>query len=73
MARDNGLVFQGKVTDVLPGSKYRVKIEENQHMILAYLSGKMRQHKIKIVTGDTVDVEVSLDDITQGRISYRHK
>jgi len=73
MAKEDLMIFCGRVTEVLPGSKYRVCIDENKHMILAYLSGKMKQHKIQVIEGDRVDVEVSPYDISQGRIRFRHK
>lgn len=73
MAKDKYMTMKGSIIEVLPGSRYRVQLDANQHIVLAYLSGKMRQNKIRIVTGDSVDVEVSIDDIDKGRISYRHK
>jgi len=72
MAKDDYVKFKGTVTEVLPGSKYRVKLE-NDHNVLAYLGGKMKQFKIFVIEGDSVDVEVSIYDTTQGRISYRYK
>ena len=73
MAKDDYLTLKGSIIEVLPGSRYRVQLDDSQHIVLAYLSGKMRQHKIRIVTGDKVDVEVNITDIDKGRISYRHK
>jgi len=73
MAKDDYLTLKGSIIEVLPGSRYRVQLDDNQHIVLAYLSGKMRQHKIRIVAGDRVDVEVNTADIDKGRISYRHK
>ena len=73
MSKDSYITMKGSVIDVLPGSRYRVEIEENKHIVMAYLSGKMRQNRIRVVMGDIVDVEVSIDDIDRGRISYRHK
>lgn len=73
MAKDDYLTLKGSIIEVLPGSRYRVQLDDNQHIVLAYLSGKMRQHKIRIVTGDRVDVEVNAADIDKGRISYRHR
>jgi len=72
MAKDDYVKFKGIVTDVLPGNKYRVLLE-NEHTVLAYLGGKMKQFRIFVIEGDSVDVEVSIYDTTQGRISYRHK
>ena len=73
MAKDDYLTLKGSIIEVLPGSRYRVQLDDNQHIVLAYLSGKMRQHKIRIVAGDKVDVEVNTSDIDKGRISYRHR
>lgn len=73
MAKDDYLTLKGSIIEVLPGSRYRVQLDDSQHIVLAYLSGKMRQHKIRIVAGDKVDVEVNAADIDKGRISYRHR
>lgn len=72
MAKNDYVKFKGTVTEVLPGNKYRVRLE-NDHTVLAYLGGKMKQFKIFVIEGDSVDVEVSTYDPSQGRISYRHK
>lgn len=60
----------GKVVEVLPDTKFRVVLENNA-TIMGYLSGKMRQHTIKILTGDTVEIEFSPYDLTKGRITRR--
>jgi translation initiation factor IF-1 len=73
MAKNDYLTMKGSVTEVLPGNQYRVKIEENDHTILAYLSGRMKQHKIHVIAGDSVEVEVSIYDVNKGRISFRHR
>jgi translation initiation factor IF-1 len=62
----------GTVTEVLPGTQFRVELE-NGHQVLAYPSGKMRKHYIRILPGDRVDVEVSPYDLKRGRIVYRYK
>ena len=62
----------GKVEEVLPNAMFRIKLE-NQHTILGHISGKMRQNKIQILLGDTVEVEMSPYDLTKGRIVYRSK
>lgn len=72
MSKEDYIKVEGMVTEVLPGSQYRVKLE-NDHMVLAYLSGKMKQHKIHVIEGDRVDVEMTPYDLAKGRISYRHK
>ena len=74
MSKEEGniLEFEGVVVDVLPNTQFRVKLE-NDHEILAHVSGKIRMHNIRILPGDKVHVEMSTYDITRGRITYRHK
>lgn len=62
----------GKVLECLPGLKFRVQLETGQE-IIAYISGKMRKFRIRILMGDTVKVEMSPYDLTKGRIIYRPK
>lgn len=66
------LEFDGDVVDVLPQSMFQVRLD-NDHQVLAYLSGKMRTNKIKIVEGDRVKIEMSTYDLEKGRITYRYK
>jgi translation initiation factor IF-1 len=61
----------GVVDEVLPSNMFRVRLEENSHMLLAYLGGRLKQNKIKVITGDRVRVEVSTYDLSKGRITYR--
>jgi translation initiation factor IF-1 len=70
MAKEDVLTIDGKVTEVLPNATYRVTIE-NGNIILAYISGKMRQHNIKVLLGDEVKMEMSPYDLTKGRIVFR--
>lgn len=72
MAKEELLEFQGEVIEVLPKATFRVKLE-NDHELIAYLSGKMRTNRINVVVSDKVTVEVSHYDLSRGRISYRHK
>ena len=65
-------MVEGVVTEALPGTQFSVKLE-NGHMVLAYLSGKMRKHYIRILLGDHVRLEMSAYDLTRGRIIYRHR
>ena len=67
---DSVVSLEGTVTEVLPGTMYRVKLE-NGHMVLAHVSGKIRKNFIRISVGDKVTVEVSVYDLTKGRITYR--
>ena len=72
MAKDDVIVFSGTVEDKLPNTMFRVKLE-NGHEILAHISGKIRKNFIRILPGDKVKVEMSVYDMTKGRISYRYK
>lgn len=72
MAKQDQISMTGKVEEVLPNAMFRIKLE-NQHVILGHISGKMRQNKIQILLGDTVEVEMSPYDLTKGRIVYRSK
>jgi len=64
--------LDGKVEEVLPNAMFRVKLEQG-HVILGHISGRMRQNKIQILTGDKVRVEMSPYDLSKGRIVYREK
>ena len=70
MAKNEGIVCEGKVLEVLPGSQFRVLLS-NGHEIMAYVSGKMRMFSIRIEEGDNVSIEISPYDLTRGRIIYR--
>ena len=71
MAKD-AIEVEGTVTEVLPNTNFRVKLE-NDHEILAYLSGKMRRFYIRVLEGDRVKVEMSPYDLSRGRVTYRYK
>jgi len=64
--------FTGVIDEVLPNTVFRVTLE-NGAMVTAYASGKMRKHRIRILAGDRVNVEISPYDLTKGRINFRHK
>ncbi len=66
------LIVEGTVIETLPNATFKVRLD-NGHEILAYLSGKMRKHYIRVLLGDRVSVEISPYDLTRGRIVYRHK
>ena len=70
MAKQELLEFKGKVTELLPNAMFRVTLE-NKHEILAHTAGKLRKNRIRILTGDSVTVEVTPYDLTKGRIIYR--
>ena len=71
MAKEDKLQFDGEVIDALPNAMFRVKLE-NDHEMIAHISGKMRKFYIRILPGDRVTVELSPYDLTKGRITYRH-
>lgn len=71
MAKEEKLQFEGEVLEALPNAMFRVKLE-NDHEMIAHISGKMRMHYIRILPGDRVSVEVSPYDLSKGRITYRH-
>ncbi len=62
--------MEGTVTETLPNTTFRVELE-NGHTVTAHISGKMRKHYIRILTGDQVTVELTPYDLTKGRIVYR--
>ena len=72
MAKDDVIECEGVVKEVLPNTVFKVELN-NGHIITAHISGKMRMHYIRILPGDRVTVEVSVYDLTQGRITFRLK
>ncbi len=72
MAKEDLLEFGGTVVEKLPNAMFRVKLE-NDHEIMAHTSGKMRKHRIRVLAGDKVDVEMTPYDLTKGRITFRYK
>jgi translation initiation factor IF-1 len=71
LAKEELIAMNGTVTEVLPDSRFRVTLE-NGHQLIAYTSGKMRKHHIRILAGDAVSLELSAYDLTKGRITFRH-
>lgn len=72
MSKEDAIEVEGLVTDALPNAYFKVKLE-NGHEIMAHISGKLRQHYIKILPGDKVTVELSPYDLSRGRITWRAK
>jgi translation initiation factor IF-1 len=72
LPKEELLELEGIVDEVLPDSKYRVTLD-NGIVVGAYASGRMRKHHIRILAGDRVTLELSLYDLTKGRINFRHK
>lgn len=70
--KDEKVRVEGTIVKALPGTQFKVKLD-NDHEILAYLSGKMRKYYIRVLLGDRVTVEMSPYDLSRGRIVYRHK
>ncbi|HSH86589.1 MAG: translation initiation factor IF-1 [Methylophilus sp.] len=71
MAKEELIEMQGAVTEILPDARYRVKLD-NGHELIAYTGGKMRKHKIRILAGDKITIEMSPYDMDKGRIIFRH-
>ena len=72
MAKEDVIEMDGIITETLPNTMFRVELE-NGHMIIAHISGKMRKHYIRILTGDKVTVEMTPYDLSKGRITYRER
>jgi translation initiation factor IF-1 len=71
MAKEELIEMNGVVAEVLPDSRFRVTLD-NGHQLVAYASGKMRKHHIRILAGDKVSLELSPYDVSKGRITFRH-
>ncbi len=72
MAKEDAIELEGEIIETLPNATFRVKLDQGQE-IMAYVSGKMRMHYIKILPGDRVTVQLSPYDLSRGRITYRYK
>lgn len=73
MAKEEAIQFTGVVVEVLPAATFRVKIDNTERIVLAFISGKMRKNNIKVLLGDPVELEFSVYDFDKGRITRRHK
>ena len=71
MAKEDLIEMNGRVEEILPDSRYRVELD-NGHSLVAYTSGRMRKHHIRILAGDRVALELSPYDLSKGRICFRH-
>jgi translation initiation factor IF-1 len=71
LAKEELIEMRGQVDEVLPDSRFRVTLE-NGHTLIAYTGGKMRKHRIRILAGDKVSLELSPYDLSKGRITFRH-
>ena len=72
MAKEDSIEMEGTIVDTLPNTMFRVELD-NGHIVTAHISGKMRKHYIRILTGDRVTVELTPYDLSKGRITFRHK
>lgn len=70
--KEDAIVLEGTVLEPLPNAMFKVELE-NGHKVLAHSSGKMRMHRIRILPGDRVQVEITPYDLSRGRITYRYK
>ena len=70
MSKEDAIQMEGEVIQALPNTTFRVKLK-NGHVMTAHVSGKMRKHRIRILTGDTVTVELTPYDLSKGRIIFR--
>jgi len=73
LAKDDLVPAEGVIIDKQPNAFFKVQLDNIQHVVLAAISGKMRKHRIRILVGDRVSVELSPYDLTRGRITYRFK
>jgi translation initiation factor IF-1 len=72
MAKEELIEFEGEILELLPNATFRIKLD-NGHLIIGYTSGKMRKNRIRILAGDKVTVEMTPYDLSQGRVTHRHK
>ncbi len=70
--KEEGIQVEGSVLETLPNAMFKVELE-NGHTVLAHISGKMRMHRIRILPGDRVQVEITPYDLERARIVYRYK
>ena len=71
MSKEDLLELTGVVDEVLPNTTFRVKVDNVEQIVLCYIGGRLKQHKIKVILGDKVKIEMSPYDLTKGRITYR--
>ena len=71
MAKEEGIRLEGTVLEVLPNATFRIKLDDADSVVLGVISGRMRQHHIKVMLGDRVEIEFSPYDLSRGRITRR--
>ena len=72
MSKEDVIEAEGRVVEVMPNATFKVQLA-NGHIVIAYLSGKLRMNYIRILEGDKVTIEMSPYDLTKGRIVFRYK
>ena len=72
MSKEDVIEAEGRVVEVMPNATFKVQLA-NGHIVIAYLSGKLRMNYIRILEGDKVTIEMSPYDLTKGRITWRSK
>jgi translation initiation factor IF-1 len=73
VSKEDFVKFKGQVIEVLPNAMFKIRIDDNNLIILGHISGKMRKNQITVLLNDKVEVDVSPYDFTKGRITFRHK
>jgi translation initiation factor IF-1 len=73
LSKEEAVPAMGVIIDKQPNAFFKVRIDDSEHVVLAQISGKMRKHRIRILVGDRVTVEMSPYDLSRGRITYRYK
>jgi translation initiation factor IF-1 len=71
LAKEETFLMEGEIVEVLPNATFRVKLDNAPNLVMGVISGKMRQHNIKVLLGDRVEVEFSPYDVSRGRIVRR--
>ncbi len=71
MAKEETMECGGVVTECLPNEQFKVRLDDTDHMIVAYIAGNMRKHQIRVIVGDRVTIEMTPYDMTKGRIRFR--
>ena len=71
MSKEDLIEMKGKIEEILPDARYKVVLE-NGHGLIAYTGGKMRKHRIRVLAGDKVTLEMSPYDLNKGRLTFRH-
>ena len=72
MAKEATIECCGVVIECLPNEQFKIRLDETNHIINAYIAGNMRKHQIRVLVGDRVTVELTPYDMTKGRITFRH-